>query len=404
MQRIDFSGKRVLIRVDFNVPLNNEKEITDDTRMQKALPTIQAVLEGGGSIILMSHLGRPQQNRAQDGSIDRERFSLAPLVEHLAEITGAKVFFARDSGGPASKKLAASLQSGQILLLENTRFDEGEEEGDEYFAQGLARLGNVYINDAFGTAHRAHASTSVIARYFDPSNKMFGLLMEAELKNAEKILHHAKKPLVAILGGAKVSDKIGLLGKLLHLADSVIIGGAMAFTFIKAQGGSTGSSMVENDKLDLARDIMSEAKRQNVSLFLPTDAIIADSFSEDAATRVVPIAQIPDNWMGLDIGPSSIHVFKEVVNSAETILWNGPMGVFEMAPFASGTLAIAEAVSSRTQNGGYSLVGGGDSVAAVNQSGLADKISFISTGGGAMLEFLEGKELPGVKAILDQDN
>jgi len=399
MKRRDFSGKRVLIRVDFNVPLDGDKQITDDTRMRKSLPTIKAVLEGGGSIVLMSHLGRPQKKRTEDGNIDRERFSLAPLVDHLAELTGAKVFFARDCGGSASKKLAASLQSGQILLLENTRFEEGEEEGDEYFARELAKLGNMYINDAFGTAHRAHASTTLVANFFEPQDKMFGKLMQAELKNAEKVLHHAEKPLVAILGGAKVSDKIGLLSKLLELADSVIIGGAMAFTFIKAQGGRIGSSLVEDDKLDLARDIIANARRQNVSLHLPTDAVIADNFSADAETDIVPIDQIPEGWMGLDIGPASVQIFSDAIDSANTILWNGPMGVFEMEAFAKGTLAIAEAISAKTRSGAYSLVGGGDSVAAVNQSGLASDISFISTGGGAMLEFLEGKELPGVAAI-----
>ncbi|RLD20056.1 MAG: phosphoglycerate kinase, partial [Bacteroidetes bacterium] len=351
------------------------------------------------SIILMSHLGRPQKKRAKDGSIDRERFSLAPLVDHLSELTGAKVFFARDCGGSASKKLVASLQSGQILLLENTRFEEGEEEDDEDFARELSKLGSVYINDAFGTAHRAHASTTAIASFFAPKDKMFGKLMEAELANAKKILHHAEKPLVAILGGAKVSDKIGLLSKLLQLADSVIIGGAMAFTFIKAQGGQVGNSLVEDDKLDLAREIMASAVKQNVSLYLPTDAIIADRFSADADVKISAIDQIPEGWMGLDIGPDSIQSFTDAVQSARTILWNGPMGVFEMAPFAKGTLAIAEAISEKTRDGAYSLVGGGDSVAAVNQSGVANDISFISTGGGAMLEFLEGKELPGVKAI-----
>jgi phosphoglycerate kinase len=399
MKRVDFSGKRVLIRVDFNVPLDSDKQITDDTRMRKAIPTIRTVLDRGGSIILMSHLGRPQQKRAKDGSIDRNRFSLLPLVEPLAEMTGAKVLFARDCGGPSSKKLAASLQSGQILLLENTRFLEGEEQGDADFAHDLAKLGDFYINDAFGTAHRAHASTTLVANFFEPQDKMFGILMEAELANAEKILHRAKKPLVAILGGAKVSDKIGLLSKLLLLADSVIIGGAMAFTFIKSKGGRVGNSLVEEDKLDLARDILDSARQQNVSLHLPTDAVIADKYSADARIDVVPIDEIPEGWMGLDIGPESIQIFSESIKSAETILWNGPMGVFEMAPFEAGTLAIAESVAAKTRAGAYSLVGGGDSVAAVNQSGSAADISFISTGGGAMLEYLEGKELPGVAAI-----
>lgn len=399
MQEVDFSGKRALIRVDFNVPLNSDKQITDDTRMRKAVPTIRTVLDGGGSIVLMSHLGRPQKKRKADGSIDRDKFSLAPLVDHLATLTGATVKFADDCGGPSSKKMAASLNSGEILLLENTRFSPGEEAGDEAFASELASLGDIYINDAFGTAHRAHASTTLVARHFDAGSKMFGKLMEAELTNAEKVLHHAEKPLIAILGGAKVSDKIGLLSRLLNLADSVIVGGAMAFTFVKAQGGQIGNSLVEDDKLDLALEIIKEAKEKNVDLHLPTDAIIADNFALDANVKTCAIGEIPDGWMGLDVGPDSIADFKSAIGSANTILWNGPMGVFELAPFAKGTLSIADSVAARTLEGAFSLVGGGDSVAAINQSGRAKDVSFISTGGGAMLEFLEGKELPGVAAI-----
>ena len=367
--------------------------------MRKALPTIRAVLDGGGSLILMSHLGRPQKKKLADGSIDADQFSLKPLVGHLADLTGARVIWAGDCGGPKSVTAAEDLNPGEILVLENTRFDPGEESGDEAFAAKLAQLGDTYINDAFGTAHRAHASTTIVASFFPPERKMFGLLMEGELKNAEKVLHHAEKPLIAILGGAKVSDKIGLLNQLLGLADIVIVGGAMAFTFVKAQGGSTGNSLVEEDKLDLALEIIRKAKANGVELLLPVDAVAADSFSPDAATRTTAIGEIPDGWMGLDVGGTSIEQFKKAISQAQTILWNGPMGVFEMQPFAHGTLAVAKAVAARTDEGAFSMVGGGDSVAAINQSGLADSISFISTGGGAMLEFLEGKTLPGVAAI-----
>lgn len=400
MKTSDLAGKRVLIRVDFNVPLDENKQITDDTRMRKAAPTIRAVLDAGASVILMSHLGRPQKKKLENGDIDVDKFSLRPLVEHLSKLTSAPVAFATDCGGPDSMAKAQSLNPGEILLLENTRFYAGESKGDPEFAASLARLADVYINDAFGTAHRAHASTTVVANSFDADHKRFGLLMTAELENAEKVLKSAEKPMLAILGGAKVSDKIGLLRQLIHLADTVIVGGAMAFTFIKAQGGSTGNSLVEEDKLDLANEILAAAKSRGVSILLPVDAIAASEFSATAETREVAASEIPDGWMGLDIGKQSVALFSQAVNEANTILWNGPMGVFEMAPFAEGTLAIARAVADRTSNGAFSLVGGGDSVAAVNKSGLADSISFISTGGGAMLEFLEGKELPGVAAVL----
>ena len=387
------------MRVDFNVPLDSDKHITDDTRMRKALPSIKAVIENGGKLMLMSHLGRPQKKRLEDGSIDVAQFSLHPLVGHLRELTGANVSFATDCGGEESRRMASELKPGDILLLENTRFYPEEEKGDDGFAGQLADLAEIYVNDAFGTAHRAHASTTLVANHFAPENRRFGYLMEAELKNAEKVLHNAERPLTAILGGAKVSDKIGLLRQLLDLADSIIVGGAMAFTFVKARGGSTGNSLVEEDKLDLANEIIGAAKEKGVKLLLPNDAIVADNFSADANKQTVAIGEIPDGWMGLDIGPTSVKEFEAEISNARSILWNGPMGVFEMEPFAKGTLAVAKAVAERTRQGAFSMVGGGDSVAAVNQSGLASDISFISTGGGAMLEFLEGKVLPGVAAI-----
>jgi len=399
MVKTDVSGKRVIVRVDFNVPIDSERHITDDTRIVKALPTIQALLDKGASVILMSHLGRPQKKKRPDGSIDVEKFSLEPVAEYLRTLIKNPVFFARDCSGPDARRLARELKPGEVLLVENTRFDAREEKGDEDFAEQLAELGDVYINDAFGSAHRAHASTTGIASYFSADKRGFGYLMEAELQNARKVLHESQKPFVAILGGAKVSDKIGLLMQLIRLADEVIVGGAMAFTFIRALGGQTGASMVEEDKLDLARDILREAREHNANIHLPVDAVAADRFAPDAQTLNVASDQIPEGWMGLDIGPESSKAFAEVIASGNTILWNGPMGVFEMEAFASGTLAIANAVAKRTSEGAYSLVGGGDSVAAVNQSGLADSISFISTGGGAMLEYLEGKTLPGVAAI-----
>lgn len=399
MENLDVTGKRVLVRVDFNVPLDGNGNVTDDTRIVKALPTIEYLFDEGAAVILMSHLGRPQKKKLPDGSVDVRKFSLAPVADHLRKISGHKVHFSKDCGGQQSRLLAAALKPGEILLLENTRFDPREEKGDEEFAKTLASLGEVYINDAFGSAHRAHASTTGIAKSFSQDNRAFGFLMDAELRNAEQVLHHSKKPFIAILGGAKVSDKIGLLSQLIRLADEIIIGGAMAFTFVRAEGGQTGATMVEEDKLDLARDILKEAREHNTNIHLPVDAIAADAFSPDARTVLVGAGEIPEAWMGLDIGPKSIGEFERVIATGNTILWNGPMGVFEFDAFAGGTLAVARAVAQRTSEGAFSLVGGGDSVAAVNKSGVADQISFISTGGGAMLEFLEGKELPGVAAI-----
>ena len=399
MKNIDFNNKKVIIRVDFNVPLNAAHQITDDTRMRAALPTIRKVLDGGGAVILMSHLGRPQKKRKADGTLDLEKFSLKHLVLHLSDLLGRKVTFCNETIGVQAKELAESLHPGDVLLLENTRFEAGEEKGDRELASQMSDLGDIFINDAFGTAHRAHASTTIIADFFQPSRRSFGLLMEAEIKNADKVLHHPDHPLTAIVGGAKVSDKIELLDKLLEMADNLIIGGAMAYTFVKATGGQTGNSLVEADKTQLALELLEKAKAKGVHIYLPEDSIIADNFAPDAQTRTVDSANIPEGWMGLDIGPKAINNFKEVIQQSKTILWNGPMGVFEMEVFANGTKAIAEAVAACTKTGAFSLVGGGDSVAAVNQLGLADEVSYVSTGGGAMLEYLEGKVLPGIKAI-----
>ncbi len=401
MKNIDFNNKKVIIRVDFNVPLNAAHQITDDTRMRAALPTIRKVLDGGGAVILMSHLGRPQKKRKADGTLDLEKFSLKHLVLHLSDLLGRKVTFCNETIGVQAKELAESLHPGDVLLLENTRFEAGEEKGDRELASQMSDLGDIFINDAFGTAHRAHASTTIIADFFQPSRRSFGLLMEAEIKNADKVLHHPDHPLTAIVGGAKVSDKIELLDKLLEMADNLIIGGAMAYTFVKATGGQTGNSLVEADKTQLALELLKKAKAKGVHIYLPEDSIIADNFAPDAQTRTVDSANIPEGWMGLDIGPKAINNFKEVIQQSKTILWNGPMGVFEMEVFANGTKAIAEAVAACTKTGAFSLVGGGDSVAAVNQLGLADEVSYVSTGGGAMLEYLEGKVLPGIKAITD---
>ncbi|WP_143310643.1 phosphoglycerate kinase [Chitinophaga vietnamensis] len=389
----NFNGRKALIRVDFNVPLNDQFEITDDTRMRAAVPTIQKILKDGGAVILMSHLGRPK-----DGPTDK--YSLKHLVYHLISLLGgATVKFAEDCIGPVAEKAAADLQMGEVLLLENLRFHKAEEKGDAAFAEQLAKLGNVYVNDAFGTAHRAHASTAVIAQFFAPENRMFGLLMEAEVNNAEKVLNNAEAPFTAILGGAKVSDKILIIETLMDRANNIIIGGGMAYTFLKAQGKEIGNSLCENDKLDLANELIEKAKTKGVQLVLPVDSIAADKFAEDAATQIVSNDNIPAGWMGLDVGPKSVALFSQVISTSKTILWNGPMGVFEMKPFQGGTKGVADAIVAATAKGAFSLVGGGDSVAAVNQFGLADKVSYVSTGGGAMLEFFEGKVLPGIAAI-----
>ena len=389
----NFSSKKALIRVDFNVPLNENLEITDDTRMTATMPTIKKILADGGSVILMSHLGRPK-----DGPTDK--YSLKHLVSHLKTLLGdAKVDFANDCIGQEAIDKAAALQNGEVLLLENLRFYKEEEKGDTAFAEKLSKLGDVYVNDAFGTAHRAHASTAVIADYFPADKKMFGLLMEAEVISAEKVLHSAEKPFTAIIGGAKVSDKILIIENLLNRATDIIIGGGMAYTFWKAQGKIIGNSLCEDDRMPLALEILAKAKSLGVNIHLPMDSTIADKFAADAQTTNCESYGIPTGWMGLDIGQKAVADFREVILKSKTILWNGPMGVFEMEKFQNGTKSIALAVAEATSKGAFSLVGGGDSVAAVNMFHLADKVSYVSTGGGAMLEYFEGKELPGIAAV-----
>ncbi|MBC7625653.1 phosphoglycerate kinase [Ferruginibacter sp.] len=394
----NFSGQKALVRVDFNVPLDDKFNITDDTRMSATIPTIKKILSDGGSVILMSHFGRPK-----DGPADK--YSLKHLVKHLHELINAdggntiKVFFADDCIGEQASLTANMLKPGEVLLLENLRFYKEEEMGDKAFAEKLSKLGDVYVNDAFGTAHRAHASTAVIAQFFANDKKMFGLLMESEVLSAEKVLHQAEKPFTAIIGGAKVSDKIMIIENLLQRATDIIIGGGMAYTFLKARGGNIGNSLCEDDRLQTALDILEKAKEKNVSIHLPEDSVIADKFAADANTEICPSDGIRAGWMGLDIGPKAIGIFSEVIRNSKTILWNGPMGVFEMEKFQNGTKSVALAVADATANGAFSLVGGGDSVAAVNQFKLADKVSYVSTGGGAMLEYFEGKVLPGIAAI-----
>ncbi len=387
------------MRVDFNVPLDKQYNITDDTRMREALPTIKHVLDGGGAVILMSHLGRPLAKLNEDGSVNVEKFTLNHLTKPLAGMLGCTVKFCQETVGDVATQMAADLKPGEVLLLENTRFQKEEEKGDIDFSKKLAALGDVYVNDAFGTAHRAHASTTVMAQFFPKESRTFGYLMESEIKNAEKVLNEPERPFTAITGGAKVSDKIVLLERFLDLVDNIIIGGGMAYTFMKAKGGKIGNSLVEEDKLGLALDLLRKAESKGVKIYLPVDSVVADKFDAAANFQTTPSNEIPDGWMGLDIGKDAVEDFKRVINASKTIIWNGPMGVFEMANFANGTKSIALAVAEATKNGAFSLVGGGDSVAAVNQMGLADEVSFVSTGGGAMLEMLEGKELPGIKAI-----
>jgi phosphoglycerate kinase len=393
IDQINFSGKKALIRVDFNVPLDENFQITDDNRIQGALPTITKILNDGGSVILMSHLGRPKEGPT-------DKYSLRHIVAHVSKCLNRPVEFAQDCIGEEAAAKATALQAGEVLLLENLRFYKEEEKGDLAFAEKLARLGDVYVNDAFGTAHRAHASTAVIAQFF-PQAKYFGYLMAGELANAEKVLNHAERPFTAIMGGAKVSDKIELIEQLLGKVDNLIIGGGMAYTFAKAQGGQIGTSICENDKLDLALSLIQKAKDKGVKLYLPVDTVIADAFANDAQTGLAATSQIPAEWMGLDIGPKTRELFAEVVKSSKTLLWNGPMGVFEMESFEQGTRAIALAVVEATKNGAFSLIGGGDSAAAVSKFNLTEQVSYVSTGGGALLEYMEGKELPGVKAIND---
>ncbi len=394
MQTIDnynFKNKRALIRVDFNVPLNDKFEITDDTRMRAAVPTIKKVLAGGGSVILMSHLGRPKNG-------PEDKFSLKHILKHLEELLGVPVKFADDCIGESAKEQTAALKPGEVLLLENLRFYKEEEKGDEGFAQKLASLGDMWINDAFGTAHRAHASTAVIAKFF-PNDKLFGYVMKGELESVDRVMHNPVRPFTAIMGGSKVSSKIDIIMNLMDKVDNLILGGGMTYTFKKALGGHIGTSICEDDKLDLALEIMKIAKEKGVNLVLATDTVAGDAFSNDANTQLVSSMEIPDGWEGLDIGPETIATFSKIIEESKTILWNGPVGVFEMPKFAVGTKAIADAIVKATAKGAFTLIGGGDSVAAINQFGLADKVSYVSTGGGALLEYIEGKELPGITAI-----
>lgn len=390
----NFAGQKALIRVDFNVPLDKQSfAITDDTRMRAAVPTIKKILNDGGSVILMSHLGRPK-----DGP--EEKSSMKHIIGHLSELLGGTtVLFANDCIGEQAYLTASMMKPGEVLLLENLRFYKEEEKGDVKFAEKLAKLGDVWVNDAFGTAHRAHASTAVIAQFFPADKRLFGLLMEGEVSSAEKVLHKAEKPFTAIIGGAKVSDKILIIENLLERATDIIIGGGMAYTFMKAQGGTIGNSLCEEDRIQTALDILKKAEAKGVCIHLPSDSLIADKFAADAQTSMSPSNHIPDGWMGLDIGPNACEQFANVIKRSRTILWNGPMGVFEMEKFQHGTKVIATAVAAATQTGAFSLVGGGDSVAAVNQFGFADKVSYVSTGGGAMLEYFEGKVLPGIAAV-----
>ena len=395
MRTIDdfnFENKKALIRVDFNVPIDEDFNITDTNRIEAAKPTIIKVLEDGGSAVLMSHLGRPKGQNNPD-------LSLKHICEIASEIIGVQLKFAADCVGEEAEEAVAGLENGEVLLLENLRFHKEEEQGDEAFAQSLSKLGDIYVNDAFGTAHRAHASTTIVAKYF-PGNTCFGYLLANEIMAIEKVMRTGEKPVTAILGGAKVSSKITIIENILDKVDHLIIGGGMTYTFVKAQGGSIGDSICEDDKMDLALDILSKAKAKGVQVHLPVDVIAADAFSADANTKVVAVDEIPDGWQGLDAGPNTLVNFKEVILASKTILWNGPVGVFEMNKFSKGTIAIGEFIEEATENGSFSLVGGGDSVAAVKQFGFQDKVSYVSTGGGAMLESLEGKTLPGIAAIL----
>lgn len=392
LNNFNFNNKKALIRVDFNVPLNDNFEVTDTTRIMSAKPTIIKILEDGGSCILMSHLGRPKG--VQD------EFSLKHIVNEIEDILGVEAKFASNCVGAEAEEMANALQPGEILLLENLRFHEEEKQGDKNFAEQLSKLGDIYVNDAFGTAHRAHASTTIVAEFF-PETKCFGHLLAQEIKSIKKVLEDGEKPVLAILGGAKVSSKITVIENILDKVDHLIIGGGMTFTFVKAQGGSVGDSICEDDKMELALDILKQAEAKGVKIHIPVDVIAADAFSNDANTQIVDVNHIPDGWQGLDAGPKSLEIFNAVVNECKTILWNGPLGVFEMESFAKGTIALGDSIANSTKNGAFSLVGGGDSVAAVKQFGFEHKVSYVSTGGGAMLESLEGKTLPGIAAILD---
>lgn len=389
---VNFHGKKVVMRVDFNVPLHKEsREVTDDTRIRAAVPSIQKILGDGGSVVLMSHLGRPKEG-------PEDKYSLRHTVATCSALLGLTVKFVNDCISDEAFAMSAALQPGEVLLLENVRFYKQEEKGDVVFAEQLAKHGNFYVNDAFGTAHREHASTATMARFFD-NNKAAGYLMAAELTNADKVIKHAERPFTAIMGGAKVSDKIMIIENLLDRVDNLLIGGGMVFTFFKAMGGSIGNSLCEDDKLELALQLIEKAKAKGVNLVLPVDSVVADAFSNDSNTKVADNTAIEAGWMGLDLGPKAIAQFTEVIANSKTVLWNGPAGVFEMPKFEAGTKAVAEAIVAATNKGAFSLIGGGDSAAAINQFGLAKQVSYVSTGGGALLEYMEGKELPGVTAL-----
>lgn len=392
IDNLSFENKRALIRVDFNVPLNEAFDVTDDTRIRAAAPTIKAILEKGGSVILMSHLGRPKEGPTN-------KYSLKHIVAAVSKLIGTEVDFADDCIGEAAFSKSAALKPGQVLLLENLRFYKEEEKGDVGFAEKLSRHGDIYVNDAFGTAHRAHASTAVIAQFFAPGAKCFGYVMAGEVASIDKVIHGAEQPFTAIVGGAKVSDKILIIEQLMGKANNILIGGGMAFTFVKAMGGQIGKSLCEDDKLDLAKELLQKAKAKGVNLYIPTDAIIADNFANDANTKHSDIREIPEGWMGLDISTDTINTYSGVIKSSKTILWNGPMGVFEMSSFENGTKQVALAIAEATKQGAFTLIGGGDSVAAINKYGLASEVSYVSTGGGALLEYIEQGSLPGVRAI-----
>lgn len=389
----NFNNKRAIIRVDFNVPLNDQFQVTDDNRIVAAKPTIEKIVNDGGIAILMSHLGRPKNG-------PEEKFSLKHIVSKVEDVLGTKVIFVNDSVGIDVENVVANAQPGTVILLENLRFYKEEEKGDEAFAEQLSKLGDVYVNDAFGTAHRAHASTTIVAKYF-PNDKCFGYLLAKEIESIDKVLNSTEKPVTAVLGGSKVSSKITIIENILDKVDHMIIGGGMMFTFIKAQGGTIGSSLVEDDKLELALEILEKAKAKNVQIHIPVDVVAADAFSNDANRQIVAANEIPDGWQGLDVGPKTLELFNKVIMDSKIILWNGPLGVFEMENFAAGTITLGNFIADATAQGTFSLVGGGDSVAAVKQFGLDDKVSYVSTGGGAMLEMLEGQTLPGIAAILN---
>lgn len=389
---INFSNKRALIRVDFNVPLNEAFEVTDETRIKAAIPTLKKILNDGGSIVLMSHLGRPKEGPTN-------KYSLKHIVKNVSKQLGVEVLFVDDCIGTDAFAKSAALKAGQVLLLENLRFYKEEEKGNEEFAQKLSKHGDIYVNDAFGTAHRAHASTAVIAKFFNQDAKCFGYVMAGEVASIDKVLNKAEKPFTAIIGGAKVSDKILIIEQLMNKANNILIGGGMAFTFVKAMGGKIGKSLCEDDRLETAKELLSKAKAKGVNIYIPSDAVIADNFANDANIKESKINEIPDGWMGLDAGPETVKMNSEVIKNSKTILWNGPMGVFEMSNFENGTKQAANAIVEATKNGAFSLIGGGDSVAAINKYNLSDKVSYVSTGGGALLEYIEQGSLPGVKAI-----